>query len=83
MKRTTITMPDELADLVAREARRRDTSVSGLVRSLVERGLNLSSEAPRVIPWAGMFDDPEAPAAARLDDEVKKHWADDIDRDRR
>ena len=81
MKRTTITLPDELAELVSREAHRRQTSVSGLVRDLIEKGLALDS--PREIPWAGLFEDPEMTPAARIDDELGQHWADDIDRDRR
>ncbi|MFQ5742442.1 MAG: CopG family transcriptional regulator [Acidobacteriota bacterium] len=81
MKRTTITLPDELAEFVSREAHRRQTSVSALVRDLIARGLALDS--PREIPWAGLFEDPEMVPAARIDDELGQHWADDIDRDRR
>ena len=83
MKRTTITLPDELAELVAREAYRRQTSVSGLVRELIEKGLDLAPDAPREIPWAALFEDPTMTPAARIDEEIEQHWADDIDRDRR
>jgi len=80
MKRTTITISDELAALLDREARRRETSVSGLVRDLVETALGIGK--PRELPWAGMIDDPAMAPASRLDEELERHWADDIRRDR-
>jgi Arc/MetJ-type ribon-helix-helix transcriptional regulator len=39
MKRTTITLPDDLALMLAREARRRDTSVSHVVRQALAEHL--------------------------------------------
>lgn len=83
MKRTTITLSDDLAELVALEARRKGTSVSGVVRDLVERGLTGSAERPRQIAWAGLFSDPEMAPARGLDAALAEGWADDLDRDRR
>ena len=83
MKRTTITLPDELAELIAREAQRRRTSVSGVIRTLLAESLGGSDEKPREIPWAGLFSDPGMPAAERVDEALADGWADDIDRDRR
>jgi hypothetical protein len=80
MKRTSITLPDELAALLDREARRRETSVSGLVRDLVETALGVGK--PRELQWAGMIDDPGMAPAAKLDEELGRHWADAIRRDR-
>lgn len=82
MKRATITLPDDLADLMDREARRRQTSFSEAVRYFIVRGLSGSEEKPREIPWAGLFHDPGMVPAERLDEELADHWADDIDRDR-
>lgn len=82
MKRTTITLPDDLADLVDREARRRQTSFSEVVRQFILQGLSGSEKKPREIPWAGLFHDPEMIPAERLDEELAAHWADDLDRDR-
>ena len=81
MKRTTITLPDDLAELVSSEAHRRQTSVSDVVRQLIIRGLTGSSDKPRTIPWAGLFNDPEMIPGERLD-EALSGWADDLDRDR-
>ena len=82
MKRATITLPDDLADLVDREARRRQTSFSEVVRLFIVQGLSGSKEKPRKIPWAGLFHDPDMTPAERLDEELAARWADDIDRDR-
>jgi hypothetical protein len=82
MRRATITLPDDLGELVDREAVRRQTSFSEVVRQLIAQGLSESEEKPREIPWAGLFHDPDMIPAERLDEELAKHWADDIDRDR-
>jgi hypothetical protein len=83
MKRATITLPDELAELVDREAQRRQTSFSDVVRQFIVIGLSGSEEKPREIPWAGLFHDPDMVPAGRMDEVLAKSWADDLDRDRR
>jgi hypothetical protein len=82
MKRATITLPDDLAELVDREAARRQTSFSEVVRQFIVQGFSGANEKPREIPWAGLFNDPDMVPAERLDDELAEHWADDLDRDR-
>jgi Arc/MetJ-type ribon-helix-helix transcriptional regulator len=82
MKRTTISLPEDLSELLDDEARRRRTSVSAVVRQLITEGLVGSTERPREIPWAGILDDPEAPPASELEEFLKQEWADDIGRDR-
>lgn len=82
MKRATITLPDELAELVDREARRRQTSFSEVVRQYIVLGLSGSEEKPREIPWAGLFQDPDMIPAERMDEELAARWADDLARDR-
>lgn len=79
MKRTTITLPDDLADLIGREARRRETSVSELVRRLIVKGLGAGER--REIPWAGLFEDPGMLNGGELDRGLED-WENDIDRDR-
>lgn len=81
MKRTTITLPDDLAEFVNSEARRRESSVSEVIRGFIVQGLSGPSE-PRDIPWAGLFNDPDMVPAERLDEALANGWADDIDRDR-
>jgi hypothetical protein len=81
MKRATITLPDDLAELVDLEARRQQTSVSDIVRQFIVLGLTGPPDRPREIPFSGLFHDPEMVSGARID-EALEHWADDIDSDR-
>jgi hypothetical protein len=68
MRRTTITLPDEVLELLGSEARRRQTSVSDVARQLIVEGLTGTTENPREIPWAGLFSDPDMVSGERLDD---------------
>jgi predicted transcriptional regulator len=54
MTRTTVTLPDDLAALLAREARRHDTSVSEVVRRAVASFLGLTGETRRELPFAAL-----------------------------
>lgn len=53
MRRTTVSLPDDLATMLAREARRRETSVSDIVRRAVESFLGASDE-PQKLPFAAL-----------------------------
>ncbi|MGE0599140.1 MAG: ribbon-helix-helix protein, CopG family [Dehalococcoidia bacterium] len=78
MKRTTITWPDETASAVERVARRRNTSVSAVVRELVEKQL---AEERKTSPFEALIGlvDVELPySAADIEDELAKTWADSI-----
>ncbi|HEX2163226.1 MAG TPA: ribbon-helix-helix protein, CopG family, partial [Thermoanaerobaculia bacterium] len=79
----TVTLTEDLAELLDDEARRRRTSVSAVVRQLLTEGLVGSAERPREIPWAGIVDDPGGAPARDLDEVLAREWADDIHRDRR
>lgn len=80
--RRTISLPDDLSDLVEIEARRRRTSVSAVIRELVAAGLTGMPGGQRSVPWAGLINDPGMVRGDRIDDELAEGWADDIDRDR-
>jgi predicted transcriptional regulator len=54
MTRTTITLPDDLAGLLTREARRHETSVSEIVRRAVASFLGISSDERRQLPFAAL-----------------------------
>lgn len=66
MRRTTVSLPDDLAALVEREASRRNISVSELMRLALSSLLR--PEGDRHIPWAGMVREPEMVYGADLDD---------------
>ncbi len=68
MKRTTITLPEDLADKVDSEARRRQISASEVIRQCLVLGLTAPNEKPREIPWAGLFHDPDMTPAAKMDE---------------
>lgn len=82
MKRTTVTLPDDLAALAESEARRRHTSVSEIVRESLAEKLCPTAAKPRVIPWIGIGRSSGPPHARDLEKFLEENWADDIARDR-
>ena len=53
MTRTTVSLPDDLATLLDREARRRETSASDIVRRALESFLG-ASDRHRELPFAAL-----------------------------
>ncbi|MFN0148798.1 MAG: ribbon-helix-helix protein, CopG family [Dehalococcoidia bacterium] len=84
MKRTTITISEQSLARLEREARRRHTSVSAVVRECVEAKFppEASSEGERHIPFANIGASVAGPYAADMDDFLSDHWAEDILRHR-
>jgi metal-responsive CopG/Arc/MetJ family transcriptional regulator len=54
MTRTTVTLPEDLVLLLAREARRHDTSVSEIVRRAVASFMGVSGGQRRELPFAAL-----------------------------
>lgn len=84
---TTVTLPDDLAQLMEKEARRRRLSVPELLRDLLSsqpssEGAEKSQLQTRSISFAGLIDDPGMVPARRLDEALEEGWADAIARDR-
>ena len=77
MKRTTITLPEEMAALVAHEASRTGRSVSEIVRIAIAEKYFGSKN--RRIPWAAICDDPSMPRGASMENDLEG-WDDEIDR---
>jgi len=68
MTRTTLSLPDDLASALKREARRRHTSVSAVAREALAERFGLGG-AKREVPFAGIVSDAEpAHGAARMDE---------------
>lgn len=83
MRRITISLPQDLAAALEREARRRRVSVSQVAREAIEARLGWDEEGPRDIPFIGIAES-EGPGnlAAHVDtDEFKKEFADWIHAD--
>lgn len=56
MRRTTLTLPDDLASVLKREARRRDTSVSEVAREALNEHFGLDGKRRRRIGFAAIGD---------------------------
>jgi plasmid stability protein len=52
--RITLSLPDDFASALRREARRRHTSVSAVAREALGERLHLSAEEPREVPFAAL-----------------------------
>ncbi len=79
MKRTTVSLPDDLAGIVGREARRRNTSVSDIVRAALATHFKL--DQPRELPFAALGHSGHPNASRDIDEILAAEWADDIERD--
>ena len=79
MKRTTISLPDDLAGFVEREARRRGTSVSDIVRMALTSHFEL--EQPRELPFANLYHSRHSTDAADLEDSLAREWPASLEAD--
>jgi metal-responsive CopG/Arc/MetJ family transcriptional regulator len=74
MKRTTITLTDELAGIVEREAQRRATSVSELVRQAMLAYFELTGDQPRRLPFAALGNSGHRHTARDLEEILDEEW---------
>jgi hypothetical protein len=74
MKRTTITLPDDLAAAVARAADRRGTSVSQVTRAALEEHLGLGGTAPRPLPFAALGASGHRSTARDVEEILAREW---------
>ena len=79
MKRTTISLPDDLAGMLEREARRRHTSVSEVVRIALASHFEL--DKPRELPFANLYSSGHTQDAANLEEILANEWAAWIEED--
>ncbi len=80
MKRTTITLTDELAIAAAREAKRRQLSVSQIAREALAAHLGLADDAPRQLPFAALGSSGHRSTARDFEDVLAAEWVDARDR---
>jgi len=73
MRRTTISMPDELALAVEREARRRSVTVSEVARQALAAHLGLTA-GRREVPFANLGRSGSKHTARRIEDLLAKEW---------
>lgn len=82
MHRLTISIPEELAASLAREARRRDVSVSAVAREALGNHLHLviSTEGRRKLPFAAIGSSGASDVSDKIESLLAEEW--DPDRDR-
>jgi predicted transcriptional regulator len=79
MRRTTISLPDDVAAALEREARRRRVPVSQVAREAIEARLGWAEEGPREISFIGIAESGDSEwSAADLDEFLARTWADEI-----
>ncbi len=77
--RTTISLPDELAQTARKEARKRGVSLSAVIRESLE--IRLCKPVSAGLPWQGIVSDAQS-AARRLDAALSENWSVHIAGDR-
>jgi predicted transcriptional regulator len=74
MKRTTISLPDEIASALQREARRRDVSISEVTRQALLAYLGLAASTPRALPFAALGRSGHRHTARDLEEVLAAEW---------
>jgi hypothetical protein len=78
MKRTTISLPDELAQDVTRESQRRRVSLSEIAREALTEHLHKPSPAP--LPFIGIGRSGKHDTAQRAEEILAREWGNARDR---
>jgi Arc/MetJ-type ribon-helix-helix transcriptional regulator len=80
MKRTTISLPDDLAAALEREAHRRRLSVSSVVREALTTQLGLATDEPRQLPFVALGRSGQRNTARDFEEILDAEWSSDRDR---
>lgn len=72
--RVTISLPAELAELVARESQRRGETVSAFVREAIEAYVRRDDGEPRRLPFAGIGRSGKKHTARNAEDILAREW---------
>ncbi len=74
MKRTTISLPDDLAQDVEREAQRRRVSISEVTREALQEHIQLVAANP--LPFIGIGRSGRTDTAQRAEEILAREWGD-------
>lgn len=80
MKRTTISLPDDLAAALEREAARRRVPVSRIAREAIEARLGWTADGPRDLPFIGLGRSGYTNTSEDIEELLKVEWTPDRDR---
>ena len=83
MQRITISLPNDLAAALEREAARRRVPVSQIAREAIEARLGIGKEGPRPLPFASLGASGLPSIAGREEEYLRDHWGQDIEGDSR
>jgi metal-responsive CopG/Arc/MetJ family transcriptional regulator len=76
MRRTTVSLPDDLAAALAREARRRNRSASEITRDALAKHLGLAADQPRDVPFAAVGRSGHRNTARDMEELLTREWDD-------
>ena len=74
MKRTTISLPDDLAQALNREAQRQRVAVSEVARVALANHLGLSGSAPRELRFAALGRSGRHTTARDMEQLLEREW---------
>ena len=77
MMRTTISLPDDLAQALNREAQRRHTSASEVTRTALAQHLGLAASEPRTLAFADLGHSGHDTTARDIEQLLEQEWHDD------
>lgn len=76
MKRTTISLPDDLAQALDREAQRRHASASEVARTALAQHLGLVQSMPRKLAFADLGGSGHHSTARDMEQLLEQEWDD-------
>jgi len=77
MTRTTLSLPDDIADALRREAHRRHTSASAVAREAIAVHLHLlPAQARRPVPFAAVGRSGQRNVARDMERLLSREWSD-------
>jgi Arc/MetJ-type ribon-helix-helix transcriptional regulator len=74
MRRTTVTLPDDLVEALERAARRGHTSVSEVVRTMLAAQLGIIAGAERALPFANLGRSSQRHIARDMEAHLAEEW---------
>jgi len=74
MRRTTLSLPDDLADALTREAHRRHTSASAVARDALASHLHLVPTQARPLAFAALGRSGQQTTARDMEDLLAREW---------
>ena len=81
MRRTTVTLSDDISAALEREARRRGVSASAITRDALAAHLGVGGDTPRALPFAAVGRSGTRTTARDMEDLLTAEW-DEPARDR-